>query len=193
MASLRSLTAHRPCEPLLFLVLQETSAISDRRAIAICRIKARVVERGVDSTTKFLDCRSQCHLSLLFLLDTIWRNRPWRSIESKEFPPRQPDVVLLRTKETLTGEANRLTWPSHRISPAIASCSAASAARNEFVTIQRWGIPHTARCRDHICRSGDQRPPSAAAAAHTSHPPKGILRPDRPSQERLSLRHPTKT
>src|SRR5262245_53284501 len=37
MPRLSSLTAHYLCESLLFLVLQETSAISDRRAIAIRR------------------------------------------------------------------------------------------------------------------------------------------------------------
>jgi len=44
MTSLRGLTAHCFCELLLILVLQETSAISDRRAIAISR--NRVLRRS---------------------------------------------------------------------------------------------------------------------------------------------------
>ena len=50
------------------LTFDKLNSIYHQAQNLLLRFKARVVERGVDITTKLLNGRSQCSLALLFLL-----------------------------------------------------------------------------------------------------------------------------
>ena len=97
-----------------------------------------------------------------------------------------PGMIRRRTEEALTRQANRLTWTSSHIFLPIASCSAASASRTVCATPHRCGRVRISLYHGHICRSGDQRLPSAAAVAHTTHLPTGVSQPGRPVPSRLA-------